>query len=388
LRQQTGQDSSPIKVAHIITGLGTGGAEFMLYKLLSHTDRARINPCVLSLLDKGDIGPRIEALGIPVHTLEMGRGRLPNPAAMLRLALLLRRLRPRLVQTWMYHADLLGGLAARLAGNRHIVWGLRQSNLEADAVKRATAYTAKLCAALSSWLPQCIVCGSEAARRVHAELGYAEKKMRVIPNGFDLGLFRPDPAARRSLAEELNLADEAILVGLVGRFDPQKDHRTFVAAATRVAADCPNVRFLLCGAGVEWNNRKLSAWIDSAGIRDRFNLLGRRDDMPRITAALDLACSSSYGEGFPNAVGEAMACGVPCAVTDVGDSALIVGETGAVVPPKDPAALASAIAAMVGLEPTARRQLGKAARQRIADEYALEGIAQQHERLYLDLIGV
>ncbi len=315
--QPTTQEDAPIKVAHIITGLGTGGAELMLYKLLSRTDRTRIDPCVLSLLDKGDIGPRIEALGIPVHTLGMGRGKIPNPAAVLRLTVLLRRLRPQLVQTWMYHADLLGGLAARLAGNRHIVWGVRQSNLDADAVKRSTAYTARLCAALSWWLPQCIVCGSEAARRVHAGLGYAKKKMRVISNGFDLELFRPDPTARRFLAEELSFGDEAILVGLVGRFDPQKDHRTFVAAAARITADYPNVRFLLCGAGMEWNNQRLVTWIDSAGINDQVSLLGQRDDMPRITAALDLACSSSYGEGFPNAVGEAMACGVPCAVTDV-----------------------------------------------------------------------
>ena len=211
--------------------------------------------------------------------------------------------------------------------------------------------------------------------------------MMVIPNGFDLAAFKPDAKARTAVREELGISQEALLIGLVGRFDPQKDHRNFVAAAARLRAYCPQVHFLLCGDGVNWNNAELTGWIGEAGLRQQFHLLGRREDMPRLTAALDISStSSSYGEGFPNVIGEAMACGVACAITDVGDSAFIVGETGLVVPPRDPEALAHAWKKLIEMGPEGRQKLGETARKRILENFSLPDIVARYEALYKEVV--
>ncbi len=235
---------------------------------------------------------------------------------------------------------------------------------------------------MSGWLPTRIVCCAELARRVHTEFGYIGEKIVVIPNGFDLTDFRPDPAARLSVRQELGIPQEALIIGLVGRFHPQKDHRNFIDAAARLHSEYPKIHFLLCGDDVTPENTELGQWIAARGIGERCHLLGPRDDIPRITAALDIACSSSYTEGFSNVIGEAMACGVPCAVTDVGDSALIVGDTGRVVPPRNPRALADAWCELIKMCPEKRSLLGAAARRRIGERFSLQAIAQRYEELY------
>lgn len=373
-------------ITHLITGLNTGGAETMLYKLLSGMDREAFEPRVVSLTDVGPVGEKIRALGVPVHALGMRRG-VPDPRGAWRLTRLLKKDRPHLVQTWMYHADLLGGLAARLAGGViPVVWGIRHSNLDPEGNKRTTIWTTRACAWLSHRLPAKIVCCSEASRRVHTALGYAAEKMVVIPNGFDLTAFKPDPEVREEVRRELGIPADALLIGLVGRFDPQKDHRNFVAAAALMSAAYPEVHYLLCGDGVSWDNHELAGWIDEVGLRQRFHLLGRREDMPRLTAALDIASSSSYGEGFPNVIGEAMACGVPCVVTDVGDSAFIVGDTGMVVPPRNPEALAQAWKKLMEMGPEGRKKLGEAARRRVLENFNLPDIVARYEGLYKEIV--
>lgn len=376
--------SRPIRLLHVITDLDVGGAEMMLYKLLRGLDRAAFAAEVLSLTDVGPLAARIRALGVPVEALGLRRG-LPDPSALVRLVRRLRHDPPDVVQTWMYHADLLGGLAATLAGRIPVVWNLRQSNLSPRVNKRRTLLVVHASARLSRWLPACIVCNSKAAQRAHAKLGYDETRIRIIPNGFDLALFAPDPQARCAVRQELGLADTAPLIGLVARFDPQKDHHTFVAAAALLHRQQPEPHFVLCGDGVTWQNEALAGWVATAGLRERCHLLGRRDDIPRLTAALDIATSSSIGEGFPNTVGEAMACGVPCVVTAVGDSPAIVGTTGVVVPPRDPPALAAGWRTLLALGPAGRQRLGQAARQRIAERFSLPAVAAEYARLYREL---
>jgi glycosyltransferase involved in cell wall biosynthesis len=210
--------------------------------------------------------------------------------------------------------------------------------------------------------------------------------MIVIPNGFDLSAFMPNPAARASVCQELAIAPETLLIGLVGRFDAQKDHQTFIQAAARLLQQCPEVRFLICGDEITWENSTLADWIDAAGIRHHCHLLGRREDIPRLTAAFDIAVSSSsHGEGFSNVIGEAMACGVPCVVTDVGDAALIVGDTGRVVPPRNPETLASNWHALIALGAEGRERLGRAARDRIAANFNLPVIVAKYEKLYEEI---
>ena len=359
----------------------------MLYNLLSQTDRNAFETEAVSLIEIGLAGHKIQALGVPVRALGMRRG-VRDPLAVLRLARWIRQDSPDVIQTWMYHADLVGGLAARLAGNIPVAWGVRHTNLEPKIEKRSTIWIARICARLSSWLPARIVCNSEAGRQVHAHLGYAVDKMLVIPNGFDLAAFRPDPAARGSVRKELGVSEEAPLIGLMARFHPQKDHRNFVLAAAKFHTRLPESNFLLCGDGITWNNPQLAGWIEAAGIQSQCHLLGSRDDIQRLTAALDVASTSaSHGEAFPNVIGEAMACGVPCVVTDVGDSAIIVGETGVVVPPKDPRALAAGWSQLLQeMSREERQQLGFAARQRISEKYSLGKIVEQYESLYESLV--
>lgn len=365
----------------IITNLATGGAETMLLKLLQQIDRSHFTPTVISLVGMGEIGPHIQRLGIHVHALGMSRG-VPNPLMVLRLAKLLRQLQPDVVHTWMYHADLLGGLAARLAGFGKVIWCIRQSNLSKTVNKRSTLWAVKACALLSRRVPAQIISCSQRAKEVHAAVGYAEEKLHVIPNGFDLSRFVPDVAARASVRAELGLAADTPLVGLIARFDSQKNHFGFVEAAAQVHAQMPDVHFLLAGTGVDAANTGLNSAIAAKGLQARMHLLGRREDVPRLMASLDVLASSSHGEAFPNVLGEAMACGIPCVVTDVGDSAEIAGPTGRVVAADDMAGLAQGLVELLCLSPEQKKELGTQARMRVAANYEIGHVTRLYEGFY------
>ena len=372
---------------HIITGLSTGGAEMMLLKLLTQTDLNSYQSEVVSLTNMGPVGERIRRLGVPVRALNMPRGVL-HPLAFARLCVWIRRSAPNVVQTWMYHADLIGGLAAKIAGIRSIVWGIRHSTLDDRLSKRSTIWTARVSAKLSRHVPQRIVCCSEASRVVHHELGYDSGKMVVVPNGFDLSEFRPDCSKKHALRSELGIPLNADVVGMVGRFNPQKNHRGFIQAAALLIRKHPGVYFVLCGDGISWDNGSLSEWIRQENVADAVHLLGCRADMPRVFAALDIYCNaSSYGEGFPNVIGEAMASGVPCVVTDVGDSADIVGDYGKVVAPNDSFALAEALHELLRLTPEERALLGEQARCRIEEHFSLPSVVARYEQLYDELVA-
>jgi glycosyltransferase involved in cell wall biosynthesis len=376
-----------IRAVFIITGLETGGAETMLLKLLERLDRSRFEPHVISLTGKGKVGPRIEALRIPVEALGM-RPQSFNPIKLLRLVMRLRRLAPHLVHTWMYHADLLGGICARLAGIRAIGWRISHSNLDPGLNKRTTLLTVALCARLSSWLPRRILSCSEKARRVHVAAGYTSYKMEVVPNGFDLARFRPDPQSRESVRAELGISIQAPLIGIVSRFHPQKNIEGFVQAAAAVARARTDAHFLLVGSGLDADNAVLQAAIGSSLAAERFHLLGRRDDIPRLMAALDVLALSSNGEAFPNVVGEAMACGLPCAVTEAGDAPEIVGDTGGVVPVGDMPALARELLALVALPAAELQARGMRARERVQAKYDIVRVVEQYESFYLSLMDV
>ena len=374
-----------MKIVHVITGLSTGGAEMMLYKLLSRMNADEFDSEVVSLTDEGPIADKIRLLGIPVQALGMKRG-IPNPVALFKLTFILRRKRPDLVQTWLYHSDFIGGIASKIAGNMKTFWSIRQSNIDVDSNKRSTIWVAKACAKLSSWLPDKIIVCSHAALKSHQALGYSMEKMFVIPNGFDLDEFRPDPEARKSVRKELKLDENALLVGLVARFDPQKDHRNFIEAAELIREKIPAVHFMLCGEGIDNGNTRLMQWIEKGQVAGCFHLLGIRKDVSRLVAAMDVAVSSSLGEGFPNVVGEAMACSVPCVVTDVGDSALIVADTGRVVPAKDPGALAAAILGLLQAPPAFREEMGELARQRVKMNYSLDSVVREYEAVFRETV--
>ena len=342
-----------MRLVFIVTGLATGGAEIMLLKLLERIDRRRFEPYVFSLTTKGEIGPRIEALDVPVKVVGLRPSAPLAPLTFLKFVRELAALKPDVAQTWMYHADLIGGLAARLAGVRALAWGVRNSDLSPSASKLSTRLVMRSCALASSWLPRQILFCSEASRAMHIKAGYAAKKARLLPNGFDLERFVPDATARLAIREELGLRATAQLVGLVARYDPQKNHLGFVEAAKGIVGVLPDVHFVLPGGGVDCANEELMSVIKRSGVAQCFHLLGRREDVPRLMAALDcLVSSSSYGEAFPNVLGEAMACGTPCVTTDVGDCAFIVGDTGRVVAVGDLEGLAHGVIELLSLPDT------------------------------------
>jgi len=376
--------SAELRVCHVITGTDTGGAETMLAKLLPAPQVDGIASTVISLTDIGPVGRELVERGVPVHAMHMRKG--PGDAARIfALRTRIARERPQVVQTWLHHADLLGGVAARMAGVRAVAWNLRQSNLDPAVNKAQTLYFARACALLSRWLPKRIVCCSHAALEAHAALGYDRRRMLVIVNGFDLDRFAPSDAARERVRRELAIGARDLVIAMIARFDPQKDHRNFVDAAARIAEEWPGTHFVLAGEGVDSGNAALCDWIGRVGPSARWHLLGRRDDVAGVLAAADVAVSASVGEGFPNAVGEAMACAVPCVVTDVGDSGRLVGDCGRVVPPRDGEALAAACGELARLAPEERRELGEAARRRIAENFALEHTRSCYHELYREL---
>jgi glycosyltransferase involved in cell wall biosynthesis len=373
------------EVLHVLTTLDVGGAQVALLKLLQRIDRDEFPGRVVSLTQADAMAPQLAELGVPVHGLGMQRG-VPDPRAVVRLSRLIRRVRPDVIQTWMYHSDLLGGLAARIVRGPPVAWGIRQSDLDPAASPRLTRLVAGACASLSRRVPASIVCCSEASLRVHAGLGYAAERMIVIRTGFDLDRFRPNPHARQAFRTELGIGDDTPVVGLVGRLDPQKDHRTFLLAAGLLLERMPCVQFVLCGKEITEDSSDLVTWASEAGARDSVHLLGPRSDMPQVNAGLDVASSSSaYGEGLSNAIGEAMATGVPCVVTDVGDSADLVGRTGRSVPPRDPYALARAWEELLRLPRGERSELGALARRRVAEVANLDVMVRRFAELWSGL---
>jgi glycosyltransferase involved in cell wall biosynthesis len=377
----------PLKILHLITDLNTGGAETSLYRLLASMDCERFDSQVVSLITPGPLGEKIASLGIPVRSLDMRPGR-PTPAALLRLTSWLRREKPDILQTWLYHADLLGILAARAARIPVVVWNVRNSEMELSQYRRLSGLVVRTCARLSGW-PQAVVSNSHAGRDFHVRSGYHPARWVIIPNGIDTRVFKPDPEAYRWLRRELGLAPETVLIGQVARYDPMKNQAGFLMAAGELSRTGIQAHFVMAGSGVTDENAALGEVVKQQGLTGRVHLLGRRDDMPRIEAALDLLTSASiFGEGFPNVVAEAMACGVPCVVTDVGDSALLVGETGRVVPAHDPGALAGAWSDLLSMPPEGRRELGRQARERILGRFSLEKMAAAYSQLYWDIIAI
>jgi glycosyltransferase involved in cell wall biosynthesis len=370
-----------IRIVFIITGLSTGGAEMMLFKVLQRLDRQRFSPQVISLSTMGELAPRITALGIPVQALGMNL-RLPSPGKFFRLVRILRCSHPDLVHTWLYHADLLGGLAARLAGISAVGWCVRNSDLDRGNARLSIRAVVRLCAWLSKWIPRRILSCSEKARHLHVGYGYAAEKMLVVPNGFDIAQFVPSGEARRGVRKDLGLEENTLLVGLIGRFDPQKNHAGFLKAAGALHRRMPQVHFVMAGKGIDSNNTALMQSVTAAGVVSNVHLLGLRDDMPRLMAALDVLASSSYGEGFPNVLGEAMACGVPCVVTDVGDSIDIVGDTGLGVEPHDMQRLAIALEELLTMPPAERAALGERARERVATHFEIGKVVRQYQEFY------
>lgn len=375
----SGDTAPPLRVLHLITSLDRGGAQSMLAKLVAHMDRRRFTSTVVSLVAGGGHAAELAAAGFTVHALDVPLSR-PTLGGWRRLQRIIAAERPQLLQSWLYHADLLGLVAAIRHPGMRLAWNLRGSNvnlrrsgLHVRAVRRMLA--------LASRFPDAVLVNSAAGQRFHAGLGYRPKRWELVPNGFDAAVFHPDAAARARWRGEFGLGEDRLLFGMVARVHPMKDHANFFAAAERIAAARPDVSFLLVGADTEH-------LAPPEALRGRIHALGERAAVADLLPALDLMLlSSRWGEGFPNVIGEAMACAVPCVATDVGESAAVIGETGLIVPPQDPAALAAAALRLAegGREALDRR--GALALRRIEQHYSIAAIARRYGEIYEELIA-
>ena len=373
-----------MRLAFVTSGLGPGGAEMMLYKLLMRLDRQRHEPAVFSLRGDEVFVGRLREAGVAVHTANLGGpgGGLPG---LLRLRQQLAGFRPHLLQGWMYHGNAAAWLAAKTLSPRpQLAWSVRQSLPDLTQEHRGTALVVRACARLSGQAAAIVYNASQAARD-HEAVGFNGARTRIIPNGFDTMACRPSAAAHAALRHELGLPEGSLLVGMVGRYHPVKNHAGFLAAAQTVAQALPAVHFVLAGQGVSHDNTALAALVAQHGLLGRCHLLGERRDIHRVTAAFDVAVCASFTEGFPNVVGEAMACAVPSVVTDVGDCATIVGDTGLVVPPHDTPALAAAMHQLLAAPAANRAALGLAARQRIERDFSIDAVTHQYETLFASL---
>lgn len=326
-------------IVHIITGLNNGGAEAVLYRLV--TNDTKHKHVVVSLMGMGKYGPMLEEKGIEVVCLNMPQGKL-TLGGVLTLWKTLRKHKPNVVQTWMYHADLVGGVIAKLAGIKQINWGIHHTDLVPGESSKATIFIAKLCAKLSNFIPSKIVCCAQRSAEVHSALGYNQSKMVVIGNGYELAKYVPNVELTKQLIDELSLPNFPVL-GMVGRFDPLKNHENLLQALGLLKNKGYEFSCLLIGPNMDSNNQALGQWITDNMLSENVILLGQRPDIPAIMNTLDVHLLSSVSEAFPNVLAEAMACGTPCVTTNVGDAAVIVDNTGWVVPPKNPIALAEGI---------------------------------------------
>ncbi|MBL7211880.1 MAG: glycosyltransferase [Desulfobacteraceae bacterium] len=375
-----------INIMHIVTTLSSGGAEAALYRLLSQTSRdSSFEHRVVSLTGIGIYGPYLRKLGIPVYSLGMKPGR-PKLRSLSTLYRLIKQDLPDILQTWLYHADLVGLLAGSLSGVNRIVWNVRCTNVDFQYYAPTTRWVFSLLSRLSR-LPTAVIANSYEGKNFHRRSGYRPKKWKVIPNGFDTRRYWPNPKARSQFRAILGLDDSARIIGMVARYDPMKDHANFFAAAARVSAVFPNVRFVLCGRDMSRHNSDIKKMIQENNLMDKTYLLGERSDLPDIFPALDInTLSSSFAEGFPNVLGEAMACGVPCISTNVGDAARIIGDTGKVVRPRDPVALAEASLDLLSNSGERRRELGLRARKRIEGRFSISKMAREYGEFYLEIM--
>jgi glycosyltransferase involved in cell wall biosynthesis len=376
-----------MKILHIINTLEIGGAQSVLVQLLEGWGNGREHQLVVSLRKRGQLSAKIEALNVPVLHLDMTPGTF-NFKKFLQLIQIIRSYKPDLIQTWLYHSDLLGSIGARFTGRAPIVWGVHHTTADVNSVKPATWGVVRILSLLSTRLPSQIICCSSSAYQTHIALGYSKEKMKIVYNGVDTNQFKPDPNAQALIQKELGLSKQAKLIGMFARYHPQKDHDTFILAAAKLLQKHPNVHFVLAGDGVDSSNKHLREKLLQEGIQYNFHLLGSRQDMPYLCAGMNIvSLTSSYGEALPMTLCEAMSCAVPCVATDVGDTASLIGDTGKVVKPNAPQELADTWQVILEYSDMEYNRLCDQARSRIFEFYNQKDMIHNYKFIYKELIA-
>lgn len=379
-RRRADEPATHLKVLHVISGLGLGGAETVLFRLAAYSHGTEHE--VICLGPRDWYSDRLEERGIPVHHIDSSSP-IRAVTGALRLHRLIRSSSAEIVQGWMYRGNVLGGISSRIAG-KPVVWNIRCSSL--GPLRRATRVLARVGGALAPWIPDYVINCSVNSARLHARFGYDATEGGIIANGYDPDIFHPDDEAGASLRQSLGIPAGSFIVGTIGRWHPQKGYPELLQALRLLRDRKVPVRLLMVGRGLGERDRALNELIDRSGCREAVQAIGERSDIPEIARMPDLHVLASVGaEGFPNVVAETMLSGTPNVVTDIGDAATIVGETGWVVPAHDPSRLADAIEEAYGewvASPEQWQRRRERARQRIVENFTLDRMVEAYETVW------
>lgn len=371
-----------MKIVHIIIGLNVGGAELMLQRLvLNSTKKGKFNHCVISLTDLGVIGPKLQAEGIKVYSLGI-KSLSSLPLTFFKLKRIIKEIEPDVVQTWMYHSDLIGGLAAKSLGVKNIVWGIRNTDIRPDHHLGRKAFF-KACSYLSYSIPNRIVCVAKQAKVFHTQFGYDENKMLVIPNGFDVTKFAPNRSKRKALRAKLNINDDEVVIGNIGRYLPIKNQVNFIKACILLLQKGFTFKALLAGREVNLDNPEIAEILANSNLSDSFVFMGEIDNTPEFYNAIDIFCLCSSTEGFPNVLGEAMASENICLTTNAGDAWDILSNNGFRIESTSTVDIAKAIEENVlNRSIHELKEKGRRARVSVMNNYSIDKIVSQFESLY------
>ena len=371
------------KSLHIITSLSVGGAETMLLRLIKHKPDLAKSTIVISLTDNGEIGRILESLGASVICLGMHNWSSIFKA-LFKLKKIIQNEKPDIIHTWMYHANILGGIAAFIAKNKNIIWSIRRSEFTRDE-SLSTFIVMRIGAIFSNVIPKVVVCVAESGLENHQKYGYKPDNMIVIPNGFDLEQLKPDQVIRKEIRKELNIYDDEVVIGCVGRFHESKGYEILIASSMEVIKLHKKVRYLLIGRDLDQQNIILMEWLNNTGFSDHFLLAGEKHNVSDYMSAMDIFCLSSITEGFPNVLGEAMASELPCVATSVGDVQKITGNNAILVQPNDKKLLTKGLCEMLNMDKKKRHRMGLIGRKKIEQEYPTKLACERHFNLYLSI---
>lgn len=366
------------KIVFFVSSLGVGGAEMMIVKLAGQLHSPKLQFHVVSMGKPNTLKDRLQEFGVQVTELNLGK----NPLNLLRLPFKLYRIfqddADYILQGWMYHGNLLSHLAKFFVKPLHHYIAIRQTLPDITNQKKLTQLIIRLDAWLSKWADKTLYV-AQAAVPQHLAVGYTSKNVEVIPNGFDVNNYYPDSESRKNLREKMNIADKDLVIGHVARLHPMKDHKSFISSINELMNTHSHLKAVLIGKNVNYEEFQT---LISEKNRNRFIFLGEQKNLHQWTNTFDLAVSSSaYGEGFSNTIGEAMSCGIPCLVTDVGDSAWIVGDTGFVVPPSRTDLLKAKLNEVINNQDSLRKR-GVRARKRVLDNFTIEYVCGIYKNIW------
>ena len=371
------------RVLHIITDLNTGGAEMMLYTVFNYLNNKDLESSIIVLMGKSSLSDKFDRLGINIEYLYLDKEKIPNIQSLIRLYSYTKMLKPEIIHGWMYHSNLAAlFLKIILPKNIKIYWNIRQTLYKIEYEKYFSRLVIKISAFFSRYINK-IIYNSVVSKEQHEKYGFSGMNSVIIYNGFDVNIFKPNKSKGEKLRAQYGIPNNSVIVGHIARFHPMKNHKMVIQLASRILNEHKNVWFILVGNNVDKNNKELVDLIIENKIKSRLLMLGEQNLISDLFSSIDILISlSSWGEGFPNVIGEAMCSGLPIVATDVGESRMIVGEYGSIVEPNNIIDAVREINEYIDMDRSNRNRLGLKGRDFIIKHFSIENIGTEYYQLY------